>query len=125
MPRVSRLKLPPVETGNERIGQRLARLRKEKGYTQKELAERMGLIQALISAYENEKIRLNAEMIIRFAKSLDVSADEILGLHHEKRTRNTASLKIIRRVNKIESLPDSKQKALLKTIDVFLETSEK
>ena len=85
----------------------------------------MGLIQALISAYENEKIRLNAEMIIRFAKSLDVSADEILGLHHEKRTRNTASLKIIRRVNKIESLPDSKQKALLKTIDVFLETSEK
>jgi transcriptional regulator with XRE-family HTH domain len=98
---------------------------KEKVYTQKELAERMGLIQALISAYENEKIRLNEEMIIRFAKSLDVSANEIFGLHHEKRTRNTTSLKSIRRVNKIESLPDSKQKALLKTIDAFLETSKK
>ncbi len=125
MPRVSRLKLPPVQTDDEPIGQRLARLRKEKGYTQKELAERMGLLQALISAYENEKIRLNSEMIIRFAKAFNVSADEILGLRSEKRKGKTASLKIMRRVNKIESLPESKQKALLKTIDVFLETIEK
>jgi NAD-dependent SIR2 family protein deacetylase len=40
----------------------------------------MGLIQALVSACELGKIRLNDEMVIRFAKALEVSADEILGL---------------------------------------------
>lgn len=43
----------------ETIGQRLARLRREGGLTQVMLAERVGIIQALVSDYEREKLRLN------------------------------------------------------------------
>ncbi len=71
MPRVSRLKPAPVRKGEETHGQRLARLRKERGFTQKELAERTGLIQARISDYERDKLRLNADMILRFATALE------------------------------------------------------
>ena len=124
MPRVSRLKLPPVETGEETIGQRIARLRKEKGYTQNVLAEKMGLIQALISAYELSKIRLNAEMVIRFSKVLDVSADEILGLKKDKFNGKKISLRIMRRLNKIESLPPGQQKTILQSIDLMLKAAE-
>jgi transcriptional regulator with XRE-family HTH domain len=56
-----------VDTGGEPLNQRIARLRKERGYTQTELAERIGIIQALVSDYECGKLRLSAEMAIRFA----------------------------------------------------------
>jgi transcriptional regulator with XRE-family HTH domain len=56
----------------------LARHRKERGFTQKELAAKTGLIQALISDYERGKLRLNSEMILRFATALEISTDELL-----------------------------------------------
>lgn len=49
MPTKSKLKLTPVDMGAESLGQRLARLRKERGLTQKQVAERTGLIQELVS----------------------------------------------------------------------------
>ena len=126
MPRRSRLQLPPVMEGKETIGRRLARIRKEQGYTQVELAERIGIIQALVSDYERDKLRLNAEMLVRFAQALNVSADELLGLNGDKRlAAKNPSLKILRRLNKIASLPPTKQKAFLQTIDALLKVQEK
>jgi transcriptional regulator with XRE-family HTH domain len=125
MPRVSRLKLPPLEIDQKTIGQRLARIRKQKGYTQKTLADKMGLIQALVSAYELGKIRLNAEMVVRFAKALEVSADEILGLKDNGGGKEDPSLRLIRRINRIESLPPARQKTVLKAIDFMLDSAER
>jgi len=125
MPRVSRLKLPPLEIDQKTIGKRLARIRKQKGLTQKTLAEKMGLIQALVSAYELGKIRLNAEMVIRFAKALEVSADEILGLKDNGGGKENPSLRLIRRINRIESLPPVRQKTVLKAIDFMLDSAER
>ena len=81
MPRKSKLTLPPLDLGEESLGQRFARIRKEKGYTQVELADKMGIIQGLVSDYERDKLRPHAEMVIRFAQALDVSADDLLGLN--------------------------------------------
>ncbi len=120
MPRASRLELSPVDTGDQTIGERLAQIRKKRGYTQKELAQEMGLIQSLVSAYECNKLRLTAEMLIRFCQSLKVSADEILGNKGSNHKEPALSLRLVRRLKKIESLPLSKQKALLQTIDGFL-----
>ncbi len=127
MPRKSRLKLPPVNLGNQTVGEMIARLRKEMGYTQVELAEKIGLTQNLISAYEVNRLKLSAEMAIRFASALDVSVDDLFGLKSQKNGNNNSkpSLKILRRLKKIESLPASEQKMLLKTIDIFLKASEK
>ncbi len=124
MPRPSKLKLPPLDLGNETVGQRIARLRKERGYTQIELAERMSIIQGLISDYERDKLRLHGEMVVRFAQALEVTADELLGINSSKNGVKP-NLKILRRLKKIESLPASSQKTLLKTIDTFLIAAEK
>jgi transcriptional regulator with XRE-family HTH domain len=125
MPRKSKLKLPPLNLGEETIGQRIARLRKERGYTQMELAERMGIIQNLISDYERDKLRLHSEMVIRFAQALEVSGDELLGLNGAKKNGEKLSLKLLRRSKKIETLPQPQQKTLLKTIDTFLKGAER
>lgn len=120
MPHKSKLKLPPIETGDETIGQRLARLRKERGYTQVELAKKIGIIQVLVSDYERDRLRLNAEMLIRFSGALEISADEILGIEKAAKNGKKPSLKILRRLNRLESLPPSEQKSILKTIDLAL-----
>lgn len=127
MPQPSRLKLPPLDQGKETIGARLARLRKERGYSQVELAQKIGLTQQLVTAYERDTRRLHAEMVIRFAKALEVSTDELLlgkKTGREKNANNAhVSLKIIRRLQRIENLPEPKQKTLLKSIDLLLDGS--
>jgi transcriptional regulator with XRE-family HTH domain len=79
MPKKSRLKLPPVTLGqDESLGERIARLRKESSITQQELAERIGTIQDLISDYERDRLRVTAEMVVRIAEALGITADEPL-----------------------------------------------
>ena len=59
-------------------------------------------------------------MIIGFALALEVTGDEILGLKVTKNEGDKPSLRILRRMKKIEALPLSQQKFLLKTVDTFL-----
>ena len=123
MPRISRLKLSPIDPGPESIGQRIARIRKERGYTQREVAERIGLIPALVSDYENDKLRLNADMILRFAELLEVSTDELLRPQHVPQPSKKPSRKVLERLELIESLPRRKQEAILTTLDHFLKSA--
>lgn len=120
MPRPAKIQLPPLDLGDESLGQRLARIRKEKGYTQVELAEKIGTIQAIISDYERDKLRPNAEMIVRLAQALEVTSDECLGLQSSKSAREKYDRRFLRRVKLFEKLPKRDQDALLRTIDAFL-----
>lgn len=120
MPRKSKLKLPPINLGDETFGQRLSRIRKEKGLTQSDLAAKMGLVQALISEYERDKIRAHHEMVARFAIALEVSSDELLGLDASRRKHKAPGLRLQKRMLQIEGLPRHQQKIILRTIDTFL-----
>ncbi len=106
--------------GAETIGQRLARLRLERGLTQVMLAEQVGIIQALVSDYERDKLRVNPEITVRLAQALEVSTDELLGLQPTKSIGRQPSRKVLRRLEQIENLPRRDQDALLRTIDAFL-----
>jgi len=121
--RVSKLSLPPIDWGKETIGQRVARIRKERGYTQVELAARIGILQTLVTDYENDRLRLTAEMAVRFAMALDVSLDELLHPRVARTKGKKPSRKVLRRLEQIETLPGTQQSVLLKTIDTFLENA--
>ena len=120
MPRVSRLKLPPLDLGGETIGDRVARLRKERGFTQVELAAKVGIIQTIVSAIEKGALKLSAEMASRLAVALEVSTDDLLMTAPRRKTA-VASRKVLRRVERIEALQPAQQTVLLRTIDTFLE----
>ena len=119
MPKASKLILTPLPPSDETPGRRLARIRRERGYTQIELAEKTGLVQTLVSDYERGKLRLNADMILRFATALEVSTDALLRLAGPVEPKKS-SRKVLRRLEQIESLPSVQQLALLRTIDTFL-----
>jgi len=124
MPRVSRLNLPPLPVNDEQtIGQRIARLRKERGFTQTELARRIGIIHHLVSDYENGKLRLYDEMVARFALALNVSTDEILGLKTGQKHGAKSSLKITRRMKALQELPPSRQRTILDSLDLMIQSA--
>ena len=122
IPKVSKLKLAPLPPSDETPGQRLARIRRERGFTQIELAEKTGMVQALVPDYERGKLRLNADMILRFATVLEVSTDALLQ-HAGPGESKKPSRKVLRRLEQIEALPPAQHTALLRTIATFLEGS--
>jgi len=63
------------------FGQRLRELRKTKGLTQRELAERVGLSFTYLSKIENGAMQPpRGKTIANLAKALDTDADELFGL---------------------------------------------
>jgi len=119
MPQKRRKELPSLKLGSESFGQKLAGFRKQRGMTQIELAEKVGISQPLISDYERGRLQMSAEMAVRFALVLKVSCDELLGVKNNKNGKMPAR-RIMKRLNEIEKLSAHDQRTLLRTIDGFL-----
>jgi transcriptional regulator with XRE-family HTH domain len=107
------------------IAKRLQELRKARGRTQVEVAEALGIPQALVSEYERGAVRLHGVIVAAFAKLYEVSADEILGLKPSKANGSFKDRRFYRRLERIEKLPKRSKQALLKTIDTYLAGAEK
>lgn len=62
------------------LGDVLTELRKDKGLTQKQLAEKFSISGATISSYETGAHQPTIEVLVRYAKTFDVTTDYLLGL---------------------------------------------
>jgi transcriptional regulator with XRE-family HTH domain len=85
-----------------------------------ELAEKMGIIQALVSDYERDKLRPHPDMVVGFAIALDATTDEILGRVAPPKATPVRNRRFLRRLQQIDGLPKRDQEALIRTIDAFL-----
>lgn len=102
------------------IGKHLREIRRRRGLTQGELAEKLGLNQPLVSQYERGGIRLSATLIAALAKVLRVSSDELLGLKQSKESGFVTDRRLLRRFQKMAELSRRDKQALIRTIDGFL-----
>jgi len=62
------------------LGQRICELRTALGWSQVELAKRLGVAKQTVSNWENENIQPSIEMLVRLAKLFNVTTDYLLGL---------------------------------------------
>ncbi len=115
----------PKEKIKNSFSKRLAKLRKERGLTQQQLADKIDVSRRVIAYYETESDNPPSNIVALLSKFLNVSADDLLGLKQLKDSGDKPSLKLIRRMKKIEVLPPSQQRVILKTIDNFLKGAEK
>lgn len=125
MPRRLKTKLPPLPTGPGTIGERVLHIRKAQGLTQMQLAEKIGIKRSLVTDYETGRLRLNGEMVARFALALGVSSDLILGLGNTSALAGQPDLKLTKRMRQIEDLPQHQKKSLLLTIDAYLKANHR
>ena len=117
---------PTNPNKQQAIGERLAQLRKDRGITQKEMAKKLDVTQSMVSDYENGIFRIHGDLIVKIAKVLDVSADELLGLNKTQGSKPTIQNKrIFKKLHDIDKLPKRDQEALLRTINAFLASAKR
>jgi len=125
MPRPRKVQSDQSEASGALIGARIKKYRLARGFSQAQLAEKIGLSREAITAYESGRMRLLDDMIAKLALALSISADELLGLKkNETVPADMPSVQIARRMQRIKKLPAAEQKAILKNIDMFLKAAE-
>jgi transcriptional regulator with XRE-family HTH domain len=109
-----------TDKGAKAIGERLALLRKERGVTQTEIADTLGVSQPVYSGYERGELRVHGELLASLAGILKVSADEILGLEKSPPSRAPRDRRLLRRLQDVDKLSKRDREALMRTLDAFL-----
>jgi putative transcriptional regulator len=65
------------------VGQNVKRIREEQRYTQTEIARRCGVTPAAISGLEHGDFTPSTPLLVKLARALDVSVEELLApVHH-------------------------------------------
>lgn len=103
------------------MGQIIKKLRKGRGFTQEELAERLGVTYQAISKWENDSGMPDISQIVPLATIFDVSTDFLFGLDHTSEAED--ALKIVSIANSIQEY--GKLDTYLKAYDVLLDGLKK
>jgi transcriptional regulator with XRE-family HTH domain len=105
------------------FGKRLIALRKARGITQVELAKTLGTTQRTISYYENEGGLPTVLLLGGLAGALGVTTDELLGLKPTKVQDSLKKRRLWKRLQRIESLPERDQRAVIRLINSLVASS--
>nr|DAH82594.1 MAG TPA: Helix-turn-helix XRE-family like protein [Bacteriophage sp.] len=70
----------------EKFNENLKKAREQKGLTQKDVAESIGVAKSTYSLYESGGREPNVQTIKKISDTLNVSADELLGLEADTTT---------------------------------------
>jgi len=108
------------------FGQRLALLRKEKGYSQEKLAEMLGTTRPNIAYYERSAKNPTLDFIQRCADVLGVTVADLIGdgeaAASASRKRGPKSA-LERSYEQVSGLPRSRQQEILKVVDALVAQS--
>lgn len=98
------------------ISERIRQLRQEQRWTQAELAERLGIHQKQISAYERGVNLPSTDILIKLAEAFDVTLDYLAFESQGRPAKlNVQDRELLRRFEMVDTLSD-KEKELAKEI---------
>jgi transcriptional regulator with XRE-family HTH domain len=107
-----------TDEGSRKIGEHLSQLRKRRGITQMEMSKLLGVSQPIVSKYESGELRLHAELVVRLAEILRVSADELLGIKGST-AHAPSEGRLWQKFHQVARLPERDQRAVLRIINSF------
>lgn len=70
-----------------KFGNKVKELRKKNGWTQAQVADKIGVTKSVISFYENKDRSPSPEVLIKFAELFRVSTDYLLGVEKVEENR--------------------------------------
>jgi len=89
------------------LGERIKRLRKERDYSQEQLAQKLDTAKSLVWKYEKDMAVPSAEMLKRMALAFGVSADYLLFDEAEKQVAKITDKKLLRQFEEIDKMDES------------------
>jgi transcriptional regulator with XRE-family HTH domain len=103
------------------FGARLAALRQERGWTQAELAERLGVTVKTVTYYEREVPNPTTRTLSKIAAAFGVDPATLLDSGAAKRAGKPGPpSQLEQRISALRELPRERQKVVLQVIDTFL-----
>ena len=105
------------------LAERVRQLRKEHGWSQAELAERVGADPAQISRYEGGRVMPSAEALVKLAEMFDVSCDYLLVDDAPRRTFRSSDDVLGDRLSVLSELSEEDLAALLNVLDALVAKS--
>jgi len=114
----------PAKDKRPNFGERIAQARQRAGLTQKQLAEKIGTTQRVLTYWEREAEGLRAEQLAKLSEVLGVSADYFLGRETNRRETGPAGkARII--FEEVSRLPRTRQKQIIGVVEDMLIASNK
>ncbi len=112
---------PPIKDAPI-FGQRLAAMRKSRGWSQTKLAEKLGTNQKVIDYYERRAVNPSLAFIQKAAKVLEVSTVDLVG-NESNNTKSKAGPPpaLALRFERIRQLPRKEQDFVIRFLDTVLE----
>lgn len=102
------------------IGDNIRYLRKQKGWTQEDLAGRIGSDHRVISRHENGS-GINLEMLVRYSAVFSCDVSELLPHKCRHSMLNDLTPESLLTLRKLSNLPASKQRVINKAITPIIE----
>ncbi len=85
----------------ESLGQRIARLRRNKGLTQEDLGDKVGVSSQAVSKWETDSSVPDVTLLVKIANIFDISVDELLGNDRVKETPHIVPVEERRPIDKM------------------------
>lgn len=105
----------------KQLGARIAQLRKERGLTQTQLAELLGLTQQMVASYEVGRRRVPVSLLLAVADALTISIEELIGRPPARTTaKRGPAPKLQQQIERIGQLPKAKQRFVMEMLETVL-----
>lgn len=97
------------------FGENVASARKQKGFSQDELAKKVGTISVTIGRYERNEIKPSIDIATKIADALDMSLDYLVG-----NSDAVLEKSLVKKITDIQKLPEDDKICIHKMLDAFL-----
>ena len=103
------------------LGDRIKRLRQEKGWSQNQLSQKLKVHQKQISGYERGIHAPSIELLVKMAELFDVSLDYIaFDDREDKKQIQIADRELMRTVKEIDALPEEDRMTIKAVLNTFI-----
>lgn len=106
------------------LGKTIARLRKDKGLKQIELASMLDVHPTYVTRWETDRVTPRGKALAKLAKALDVPLDELQTVAEQGSTRNgfqhLADRRLAELLSQVHRLDERDQEALKRILDTML-----
>ena len=101
------------------LAKRLRELREENEYTQKDIADKIGLTKSAYGYYERGKIVPDAQTLVQLSKIFDVTTDYLLGLSDDKKPIEDITERQKKAIRLTDQLTDEQFESILEMVLSF------
>ena len=112
----------PAKHPRSDLGNRIAQAREAVGLAQIQLAHKMGVTQQVVASWERKATAIRSDTLIKMAKILNVSSDELLGVEPPKRVGPSGRVRQI--FESVSKLSRRQQQKIIEVVEALVSSQK-